>query len=55
MGNRQMKYLLEGYFGLDSKEIKKLKKLEGRWTMICKTYPKTILSEKEAFLPSLID
>lgn len=55
MGNRQMKYLLEGYFGLDNKEIKKLKKLEGRWVQICKTYPKCILSEKEAFLPSLMD
>jgi hypothetical protein len=55
MGNRSLKYILESYFGLDNKEIKKLKNLEGRWVQINRTYPKSILSEKYACLPSLID
>ena len=55
MGNRSLKYILESYFGLDTKEIKKLKGLEGRWVQIIRSYPKAVLSEKYACLPSLID
>jgi hypothetical protein len=55
MGNRSLKYILESYFGLDNKEIKKLKNLEGRWVQINRTYPKSILSEKYACLPALLD
>jgi hypothetical protein len=55
MGQRNLKYICESYFGLDANEIKKLKKLDGRWVQINRTYPKSILSEKYACLPSLID
>ena len=55
MGARNLKYICESYFGLDANEIKKLKKLDGRWVMINRTYPKSILSEKYACIPSLLD
>ena len=55
MGNRSLKYILESYFGLDNKEIKKLKNLEGRWVQIIRSYPKGVLSEKYACLPALLD
>ena len=55
MGQRNLKYITEQYFGLSPNEVKKLKKLDSRWVMINRTYPKSILSEKYACLPSLIE
>ena len=50
LGGRSLKYLLDNYLGFDKEQIKKVKKLESRWTTICKTYPMVVLSEKEAYL-----
>lgn len=50
MGGRMMKYLCEGYLGLDKKEIEHLKKINSRSITIMKTYPKTILGDKDVFL-----
>ena len=55
MGQRNLKYITEQYFGMSPNEVKKLKKLDSRWVMINRTYPKSILSEKYACLPSLIE
>jgi len=41
MGNRQLKYLLGEYLGFDKNEIKRIKKTNGRWVTICKSYPMT--------------
>jgi hypothetical protein len=49
LGGRTLKYLLDQYLGLDKEQIKKIKKVNSRWVTICKTYPMTILSEKEVF------
>jgi energy-coupling factor transporter ATP-binding protein EcfA2 len=46
---RQTKYFLENYAGLDTKEIKKLKKLGSRWATIFKTYPMCVMTEKDLF------
>jgi len=50
LGGRSLKYLLDNYLGFDKEQIKKVKKLDSRWTTICKTFPMVILSEKEAYL-----
>lgn len=50
LGGRSLKYLLDNYLGFDKEQIKKVKRLESRWTTICKTYPMVVLSEKEAYL-----
>ena len=50
LGGRSLKYLLEGYFGLDKNQIRKLKKLDSRWVTVVKGYPMTVLSEKEAYV-----
>tara|TARA_R110000751_G_C13742141_1_gene477548 strand:- start:310 stop:1092 length:783 start_codon:yes stop_codon:yes gene_type:complete len=50
LGGRSLKYLLEGYFGLDREQIKKIKGVNSRWVSITKTYPMVVVSDKEAFL-----
>lgn len=50
LGGRKLKYLLMDYIGLDKEQVKKIKNLESRWVTICKTYPMTILSEREAYV-----
>jgi hypothetical protein len=50
LGGRSLKYLLESYLGLDKDQIKKVKGLNSRWVMVCKTYPQVILSEKQVYL-----
>ena len=50
LGGRSLKYLLDNYLGFDKEQIKKVKKLDSRWTTIVKTYPMVVLSEKEAYL-----
>lgn len=53
MGGAKLKYLLDAYLGLDKKEIDKVKKLKSRWITVFKSYPKVIMSQKEAYIPSL--
>lgn len=54
MGGRMMKYLCEGYLGLDKKEIDHLKKITSRSITIMKTYPKVVVGDKDIFLLSSI-
>jgi hypothetical protein len=53
LGGRSLKYLLEGYLGLDKAQIKKIKGLKSRWATVLKTYPQIVVSEKEAYLVSI--
>jgi len=53
LGGRSLKYLLEGYLGLDKAQIKKIKSLKSRWVSVLKTYPQVVISVKEAYLVSL--
>ena len=53
MGNRQLKYLLGEYLGFDKDEIKKLKKCNGRWTTITKTYPMCFFSHTEMYIKDM--
>lgn len=50
IGGRNLKYICDSYLGMDKEQIKKLKKLNSRWITVQKTYPKVILSEKNAFI-----
>jgi len=50
MGGRMMKYLAEGYLGLDKQEVVRLKKITSRSITVMKTYPKTIVGDKDIFL-----
>ena len=51
VGQRSLKYVLEGYFGLDKAQIKKIKNTrDSRWVSILKTYPMCVLNEREAYL-----
>lgn len=55
MGGNSCKYLLEGYFGLDKHQIKKLKRLPSRWVTIFKTCPMVILYETGAYVLNVDD
>jgi hypothetical protein len=55
MGGAKLKYLLDAYLGLDKNEIRRIKAIKSRWITVFKTYPKVILSQYEAFIPSLAD
>jgi hypothetical protein len=55
MGLRNLKYLLESYYGMDKNEIKKIKNLESRWVCIIKSFPKVVISQKEIYIPSKVD
>jgi hypothetical protein len=53
LGNRSLKYLLDSYLGLDTEQVKKIKKLKSRWVCINRaTFPLSIVSEKDAFILS---
>ena len=54
IGAGKLKYFLENYTSLDKKKIEMLKHLKTRWICITKTYPPVILTEKNAFIPSLV-
>lgn len=54
MGGRMMKYLCEGYLGLDKKEIEHLKKIPSRSITVMKTYPKCVVGDKDIFLLSAV-
>jgi hypothetical protein len=55
LGGRSLKYCLEGYFGLEKDQIKKIKKLDSRWVCVLKTYPMCVLSEKECYILNIHD
>ena len=55
MGNRGIKYLLSDHFGLDNKQIKKIKKLDSRHITLVRSYPMVLLHEKGAFLLNNLD
>jgi hypothetical protein len=55
MGGRMLKYLAEGYLGLDKSEIKKLKSITSRAVTVVKSYPKTIVGDKDVFILSALD
>jgi hypothetical protein len=47
MGGKSSKYLLDGYLGLDKKQIEKLKNVKSRWTTIMKSYPQLVLTQRK--------
>ena len=55
LGNRALRYLLGEYFGLDTKQIQKIKKLPSRHITIMRTYPMVLLHKKGAFLLNNLD
>ena len=55
LGNRALRYLLGEYFGLDNKQIQKIKKLPSRHVTLVRTYPMVLLHEKGAFLLNNLD
>jgi hypothetical protein len=50
MGNRNLKYLLDNYLGLDKNQIQKVKNLDTRWVCITRSYPQVMIAEKDIFL-----
>jgi len=50
VGARVLKYVLSDYLGMSRDEINRVKKLDSRAVTIIKSYPKIIVSEKEAFI-----
>jgi len=51
-GSRTVKYLLEGLFGLDKHQIKKIKQIgttKSRWITIVKSFPLIVLHQKGAY------
>ena len=55
MGARQLKYLLAEYLGFSKLEIKKVKKTNGRWCSINKTYPMCFFDEKTINIKQIED
>ena len=49
LGNKAITYLLDNYLGLDKKQIKKIKGLKSRAITINRTFPMSVVSEKECF------
>lgn len=52
--NKQLRYLLENYCGIDNKQMKFLKSLNSRWCCINKHYPQSIITEKHILMMSEI-
>jgi hypothetical protein len=52
--NKQLRYLLENYAGIDSKQLKFIKSLNSRWCCINKHYPQSIITEKHILMMSEI-
>lgn len=50
MGRKQLTYLLDTYLGFDKHQIEKVKSLEGRAKVICKTYPICVYGDKEVYV-----
>lgn len=49
IGGKTSKYLLDQYLGLDKTQIMRIKKCEGRWCTIMKSYPIVVLTENEVY------
>ena len=47
MGGKRSRYLLDGYLGLDKKQIEKLKTIKSRWVTVIKSYPQLILTQRQ--------
>jgi hypothetical protein len=47
MGGKSSRYLLDGYLGLDKKQIEKLKNIKSRWVTVIKSYPQLILTQRQ--------
>lgn len=52
--NKQISYLWKEYMGLDSKQIKKVRKLKTRWITFIKGYPNLILTQYQCFIANKI-
>lgn len=52
IGGKTMKYLLDGYFGLNKQQIEKIEGLDSRWITILRTMPMTIMYEKGMYVLS---
>jgi hypothetical protein len=52
MGKRTSQYLLEGMFGMDKYQIKKIRQIgtKSRWVSILKTFPLIVLYDKGAYI-----
>lgn len=50
IGNRSLKYLLESSFGLSTKQINDIMKIDSRWYTIFKTFPLVVMHQKGAFV-----
>jgi hypothetical protein len=55
LGGRSLKYLLEGYLGLDKAQIKRIKKMESRSVTIQKSFPMVVIGEKEMYVSKVDD
>ena len=49
-GNKNLKYLCDGYLGLDKHQIADLKRIKGRWATFVRSWPRCILTEKTCYL-----
>ena len=49
-GNKGLLYIADQYLGLDTKEAKQLKKIEGRFVTIVRSHPRCIFSLKKAYM-----
>ena len=47
LGGKSSRYLLDGYLGLDKKQIEKLKNIKSRWVTVIKSYPQLILTQRQ--------
>ena len=47
MNGMSSKYLLDGYLGLDKKQIQELKSIKTRWTTVIKSFPQLILTQRQ--------
>lgn len=47
MNGKSSRYLLDGYLGLDKKQIKELKSIKTRWTTVIKSFPQLILTQRQ--------
>jgi len=55
LGNRSLKYLLEGSFGFSTKQINNIRKIDSRWYTIFKTFPLVVMHQKGAYVVEKTD
>jgi hypothetical protein len=51
-GNKSLLYISDSYLGLDSKQAKELKKIEGRFVCVVRAHPRCVFSLKRIYLLS---